>query len=168
MKEKIKSIMSKKTFHICMIIVIIAIILFVLGIIILRYNVEGEIDMPFKLTKITLISSSEGIDKESGENKWAFDINQNNDIYLYIEKNKEYTKQEAIKSIVVDNIMVQKEKDKGMINFYQPNTLQERRDFSKYTTKLNAKNRISRRYGVRYKEFKNIQSRWNYCLSICQ
>ena len=97
MKEKIRSFMNTKAFHMCMVIIIIAIILFVLGIIILKYNVEGEKNMPFNLSKITVISSSEGVDKESGENKWAFDINQNNDLYLYIEKNSNFGKQEAIK-----------------------------------------------------------------------
>lgn len=130
MKEKIKYIMGKKSFHICMMIVIIAVILFALGLIVLRYSVEGETNMPFELTKITVISSSEGIDKELGENRWAFDINQNNDIYLYIEKNENYKKQEAIKSILIDNIQVQKEKEKGTVNFYKPNSSESGRAFS--------------------------------------
>ena len=130
MKEKIKYIMGKKSFHICMIIAIITVILFALGLIVLRYNVEGETNMPFELTKITLISSSEGVDKDSGENRWAFDINQNNDIYLYIEKNENYTRQEAIKSILIDNIQVQKEKEKGIVNFYKPNSSESSRTFS--------------------------------------
>lgn len=121
MKEKLRYIIGKKSFHICMVIVMIAIILFVLGIIVLKYNVEGETNMPFKLKKIILISSSEGIDKDAGENKWAFDINQNNDIYLYIEKNQNYDKQEAIKAITIDNINVQKDEEKGSIKFYKPN-----------------------------------------------
>ena len=108
-----------------MIIVIIAIILFTLGIIVLRYSVEGETNMPFNLSKITIISSSEGIDKDSGENKWAFDVNQNNDIYMYIEKNKQYTKEEAIKSINITNINVEKQKQKGNIIFYKPDQLSE-------------------------------------------
>ena len=84
MKNKITNLINKKYFHLCMVIIIIAVILFGLGIIILKYNVEGETNMPFDLNKIIIISSSEGIDKESGENKWAFDVNQNNDIFLYI------------------------------------------------------------------------------------
>lgn len=130
MKEKIKYIMGKKSFHICMMITIITTILFTLGLIVLRYSVEGETNMPFELTKITIISSSEGVDKNSGENRWAFDINQNNDIYLYIEKNENYTKQEAIKSIVIDNIQVQKEKEKGTVSFYKPNSSETTRTFS--------------------------------------
>lgn len=122
MKEKIKYLLSKKAFHISMLIVIIVIILFALGIIVLKYNVEGETNMPFVLNKIVLISSVEGTDKDAGENRWAFDISQNNDINLYIEKNKNYDKQEAIKSILIDNINVERNTEKGIINFYRPNT----------------------------------------------
>jgi len=130
MKEKIKYIMGKKSFHICMVMIIIAVILFTVGILALRYSVEGETNMPFNLSKIVLISSSEGTDKEAGENRWAFDINQNNDIYLYIEKNKNYDKQEVIKSIEINNIQVQKEKEKGTINLYRPNTSETGGTFS--------------------------------------
>ena len=122
MKEKLKDLMNKKAFHISMLIVIVAIILFVLGIIVLQYNIEGETNMPFVLNKIAIISSVEGTDKEAGENRWAFDISQNNDINLYIEKNKNYDKQEAIKSILIDNIEIQRNSEKGKINFYRPNT----------------------------------------------
>lgn len=130
MKETIKYIMGKKSFHICIVIVIIAIILFILGMIILRYNVEGETNMPFQLKKIILISSSEGVDKEAGENKWAFDINQNNDIYLYIERNQNYKKQEAIKAITINHINVQKQEEKGNIRFYRPNISEDAKIFT--------------------------------------
>ena len=122
MKEKLKYLMNKKAFHISMLIVIVAIILFVLGIIVLQYNIEGETNMPFVLNKIAVISSVEGTDKEAGSNRWAFDVSQNNDINLYIEKNKNYDKQEAIKSILIDNIEIQRNSEKGKINFYRPNT----------------------------------------------
>ena len=122
MKEKIKYLMSKKSFHISMLIIIVAAILFGLGIVVLRYNVEGETNMPFSLNKVTIVSSVEGIDKDAGENRWAFDISQNNDFYFYIQKNKNYDKEEAIKEVVIDNITVQKENEKGTINFYRPNT----------------------------------------------
>ena len=90
MRETLRKIVNKKYFHMCMILVIIVVILFVLGVIALKYNVEGETNMPFNLSKITIISSSEGIDKENLENRWAFDVNQNNDVFLYIEKNENY------------------------------------------------------------------------------
>lgn len=122
MKEKLKYLMNKKAFHISILIVMVAIILFVLGIIVLQYNIEGETNMPFVLNKIAVISSVEGTDKEAGSNRWAFDVSQNNDINLYIGKNKNYDKQEAIKSILIDNIEIQRNSEKGKINFYRPNT----------------------------------------------
>ena len=45
--------LNKKIFHIIMIIVIIFAILCMAGILILRYQVEGESNMPFKITKIS-------------------------------------------------------------------------------------------------------------------
>lgn len=121
MKEKIKYLIGKKSFHTCVIIVIITAMLFVLGITVLKYSVEGETNMPFNLNKIIVISSAEGAEKEANGNRWAFNINQNADIYLYIEKNENYKEQEAIKSIVIDNIKVEKQEEKGTTNFYRPN-----------------------------------------------
>lgn len=130
MIDKVKYLMDKKSFHIVVTITIIAVILFVLGIVILRYNVEGETNMPFNLTKMIVISSSEGQDKEQKESKWAFDLSQNNDIYLYIEKNKDYSKEEAIERIIIDNINLGREKELGIINYYRPNILETGGSFS--------------------------------------
>ncbi len=132
MIDKIKYITSKKSFHICMTIIIIAVILFVAGIMILRYQVEGETNMPFEITKITLISTSDGIDKnQEGEStNWAFDINQNNDIYIYIEKNDNYKEEEAIRSIVIDGLNVQRDKELGTVKFYRPNVSETGTNFS--------------------------------------
>ena len=120
MKETLKKIVNIKYFHICMIFTIIVIILFTLGMICLKYNVEGETNMPFRLSKITVISSLEGIDKENLENKWAFDVNQNNDVFLYIEKNKKNKKEEAIKTIKIENFNITKEMEKGEAKLFKP------------------------------------------------
>ena len=130
MLDKIKRFTKTKMFHLCMVIVIIAVILFAVGIIALRYAVEGETNMPFELSKITVISSSEGKDKVVEASKWAFDINQNNDIYLYIEKNDNSNKQEIIKEIEINNINVEKNTEKGEIKIYKPTTAEEATIFS--------------------------------------
>ena len=104
MLDKIRLITNSKMFHIVMLIVIVVAILFVAGIIVLKYNVEGETNMPFKLSKISLISSQEGIDKQATDTKWAFDVSQNNDVYIYIEKNNSYSKTEAIRSVKIENV----------------------------------------------------------------
>lgn len=111
--------MKKKYFHRIAIILIFTIILFALGIMILIYHVEGETNMPFKLSKIAIISSSEGIDKEVPETKWAFDIHQNNDVFLYIDKNQGYGKTEAIKAVEINNIQIEANQ-KENVKIYKP------------------------------------------------
>ncbi len=120
MIEKIRNITNKKQFHIMVIVLIILILLFFLLFTILRYNVEGEKNMPFMLTKISVISQSLGEDKEKEGMKWAFNVNETNDIYLYIEKNPNYEKQELIKSIEIDSISIEKMPNIGETKFYKP------------------------------------------------
>ena len=103
MKEKIKQLANTRQFHICMVLVIIFAILFIAGIISLKYNVEGEGNPPFNLSKISIISNIDGTDTEDTENKWNLEVNQNNDIYLYIKKNENYKYTETISSVVINN-----------------------------------------------------------------
>lgn len=154
MKEKIKYIMSKKSFHTCVIIIIVAVMLFFLGITVLKYSVEGETNMPFNLSKIILINSAEGTEREAGESKWAFNINQNADIYLYIEKNKNYKEQEAIKSILIDNIQVERQEENGTISFYRPNINEKGTTFS--NTEENLVQNIEYE-GAMETDFKNLK-----------
>ena len=99
MEEKIK---IKKAVKRSITLFIIVLILAIVGLVILRYNVEGEQNMPFNLSELTVISSAEGIKKEdSSENKWNVDVCQTNDIYLNIKKNKNYKNTEIIKSIEI-------------------------------------------------------------------
>ena len=86
----------------------------------LKYDVEGETNMPFYLSRIVVISSAEGIQKEKTENIWDLDILQNNDIYLEIEKNEKNNKTELIDSIVLDNFVINKQPQKGELNIYKP------------------------------------------------
>ena len=124
-KDKIKNLTNKKSFHLCMVITIVAVILFIVGIIILRYNVEGEKNMPFELSKISIISTQEGIDKTLPDTKWTFDVYQSNDIYLYIDKNNNYGKTEIIKSVKIDNINIKTNQEK-QVNIYKPDNKEEK------------------------------------------
>lgn len=125
MLNKIRGITNKRYFHIAVLIILLAVILFIVGIIILRYSVEGETNMPFELSKISVISSGEGIDKEAVDTKWAFDIYQSNDIFLYIDKNDNYGKTEIIKSVTLNNIQIESNK-KDNIKIYKPDSEQEK------------------------------------------
>lgn len=109
-----------KILKISLIIIITVAILFTIGIILLSYSVEGETNLPFKITKIRTISSSEGVEKQDGEDMWALDINQNNDIYIYIEKNPNYGRTEIIDKIKLDNFQIKRNTEIGELNIYQP------------------------------------------------
>ena len=111
---------KQKIFHSVIITIIIIAILSVGGMFILRYQVEGESNMPFKISKISIIESVEGTESEGAGEKWNFNVDENNDIYIYLEKNSTYGKTEIIQSVEVKNINVNKTKEKGTVKFYKP------------------------------------------------
>lgn len=115
---------GKKIFHICMIIGIIAAILIGVWILTLVYQVEGETNLPFEISKIAVISSVNGKDNKDESNIWNITVNQNNDMYIYIDKNKDYSKTEVIDTITIDNIAINKEIQKGETHVYKPAELE--------------------------------------------
>ena len=125
MLDNLKKLTKSKSFHICMIMIIVVVILFIVGMLILRYHVEGETNMPFELTKITMISSQEGISDGQTDTKWSYDVHQANDIYLYIDKNDNYHKTEIIQSVMIDNIQVEAD-NREHIKIYKPDAQEEK------------------------------------------
>ena len=125
MKKSLKTLTCKKSFHLVVIIVIITVLLCILVGTILKYDVEGEKNMPFTLSKIAIISTSEGTDKENKDYKWDFLVDQNNDIYIYIEKNNNYSKTEVIDNVVLDNFYFEKSNETGEIGIYKPDSNNE-------------------------------------------
>lgn len=122
MKDKIREFINTKQFHIIMVCLIIFIIIFIAGISTLKYYVEGDNKLPFVLSKISIISNVEGIDVEDANNKWNLDVNQSNDIYLYIKKNDDFDKNETIKNIILDNFNVEQSPNVGKLKLYKPDT----------------------------------------------
>ena len=117
---------NRKIIHVILIIVVIFVILFVSGIFILRYQVEGESNMPFTITNISIIQTVEGIENNDTENKWNFNVNENNDIYIYLEKNLNYNKTEIIESVTINNISIKRENETGTSKIYKPVTDEKR------------------------------------------
>ena len=109
---------GKKILKSCIIAIVITIIIAGVIIYFLRYEIVGETNMPFDLSKITIISLVGGKDKEDEENKWNIYVEQNNDIYLYIKKNEGYKKTEIIDSILINNFNIDNEEN---VNIYRPN-----------------------------------------------
>ena len=122
MKEKIQQIINTKQFHIIMLLFIIFAILFVVGIISLKYNVEGEGNLPFYISKISIISNVEGTDVEDNTNKWNLQVNQNNDIYLYIKKNDDYKDTEIIENVKLNNFNIEQNSKIGEIKLLKPDS----------------------------------------------
>lgn len=111
---------KQRIFHSVIIAIIVIAILCVGGMFILKYQVEGESNMPFKISKISIIESVEGTETQGTGEKWNFDVAENNDIYIYLEKNFSYGKTEIIQSVDVKNINVNKAKSVGEVKFYKP------------------------------------------------
>ena len=113
---------KKQTIKLMIAIAILAIILILVLMAMIKYEVEGEQNMPFKLSKIIIVSNAEGIEnKTENELKWDFDIFQNNDVSFYIDSNTE-DENLLIKSVTIDNIQILKAPQKGEVKVYMPNS----------------------------------------------
>ena len=111
-KEIIKAVLA---------VAFLVILICIVGIMMIRYSVEGEKDMPFYLSKITMISTAEGVEHADSIEKWNMDIYQNNDIYFSIEKSENADEDETIKSVSIENIQITKTPAVGAIKSYMPN-----------------------------------------------
>lgn len=114
----------KRVIKACLSIALLAVILVIVVTIMMKYNVEGEKNMPFKLSKITIISTAEGIEDSQNDNnvKWKLNILQNNDLYFTISKNENYDKEDIIESVKIENIKIVTEPKVGEIKAYMPNS----------------------------------------------
>ena len=120
---RISELKGKKIVHICVILGIIVLILIIAGIIMLRYQVEGETNLPFELSKMIVVSTAESNEIEAvADTKWNFSVNQYNDIYLEIQKNDEYTKNTNIKNITFENFVIEKNSGAENIKLYRVNS----------------------------------------------
>lgn len=105
---------------------ILVLFIALIGLIILKYHVEGEQNMPFDLSEILVVSTAEGNQKEeTGDNNWNVDIYQTNDVYLNIKKNKNYKDTEIIKNIEIKNINIDEKPSIGKIELYVPSNENE-------------------------------------------
>lgn len=115
---------KRQTIKLVVAIFILVIILAFVGIVMMKYEVEGETNMPFTLSKIVVVSSAEGQENKESDLKWDFSINQNNDVYFYIDQNtnREVEEDLLIKNVTISNIQITKSPQKGTIQTYMPNS----------------------------------------------
>ena len=115
---------KKQNMKLIIAIFLLVLILILVAMMLLKYEVEGEQDMPFKLSKIIIVSTAQGVDKEESDLPWDFNVYQKNDVNFYIDAN-EKTKNNndlLIKSVEISNIVVEKAPEKGTVKAYMPNS----------------------------------------------
>ena len=113
----------KQTIKLIVSVAILVLLFIFVAIMMIKYEVEGETNMPYKLSKIVVIGTVEGIETETDtDKKWDFDIYQNNDVYFYIDKNENNSSDELIKSVKISNIQITNAPQKGTIKTYMPNS----------------------------------------------
>lgn len=98
---------KRKTIQISGIIIIAVMVVTVISIALLKYQVEGEKDMPYTLKQMVVISTANGTNTVQEANKWNIEIYQNTDIYFDIERNEEHKSSENIKNIKIQNIKIE-------------------------------------------------------------
>lgn len=129
----------KQKIKFSVIIAVIAITIFIAIFAVVRYQVEGEKNMPFKLGKIIVISSAstspvtkeetsvENVDEQAGVQEenylWEENVIQTNDVYIYLDKNEDFKEDEVIKNVRIENIQILKNVNLGKIQVYMPNSL---------------------------------------------
>ena len=84
-----KPIQSKKNriLHILTISIFVILVCALAFFVIFKYQVEGEKNAVFDISKILVVSTVEGVSKDVPTAKWDLNVNQNNDVYITIEKN---------------------------------------------------------------------------------
>lgn len=94
-------------------------ILFTTFFIMYKYYVEGEKNIPFNISKILIISSAETQNFAKNGEIYEADVAQKNDIYIAVEKNKNYKEEDTIKKIIFNNFTIVEAGEKGIVKFYK-------------------------------------------------
>ena len=117
---KRSSFSKKRIIHIYAIIFVVIIILLFAFVLMFKYHVEGEQNLPFNLKKINIISTAESALSQDEQEVWHAKILQKNDIFFVIEKNSNYKKEETIKKILFENFEVTKSNENMIVSLYRP------------------------------------------------
>ncbi len=122
-KKMNKSSFSKKRIiHTFVVIFVLIIIMLIATLLMFKYQIEGEKNLPFNIKKINVISTAESNITQDEEGIWHAGILQKNDVFFTIEKNSNYKKEEAIKKISFENFQTTKSNEEIIINIYRPTT----------------------------------------------
>lgn len=124
------SFSKKRTIHIYIIIFILVMIILIAATLMFKYYVEGEKNLPFNLKKINVISTAESALNQDEEGNWHAKILQKNDVFFAIEKNSNYKKEEAIRTVIFENFQIIKSNQNMIVNIYRPTISANSYDYS--------------------------------------
>ena len=111
-------------------IVVLILIAIIITFIMYKYHVEGESNMPFEVSEFLVISTAQTTGTIINEESYESNIIQKNDVYISLEKNPEYEKDEIIKKVSFNNFKITKTNEKGITNVYRPAMSEKVYDFS--------------------------------------
>ena len=114
MKTNTKNALKKSIF-----IAFLLILITVVFSIVVKYDVEGEATLPYSLEKILIVSKVSTSNNEDPANLWNISLEEDNDVYLYINKTDEES-DNTIKSISLENFTVTKKSKIGEPIIYRP------------------------------------------------
>ena len=110
--------MKKNLLKKCLFIFFLAALIMVVISIMLKYDVEGEKELPFSISKILLVSTVDGNEQADEQNVWNIDVTQVNDIYMYLDKTID--DEQTINQIRIENFVVRKAPVKGTLKVLRP------------------------------------------------
>ena len=100
-------------------ITIILIAIFIIAILLFKHYIQNDTQIPLKINKILTVSTASGVQDEEGDTIWDLNLNQDNDIYIYLEPNKNYANKEKVKKITIEKFSVIKQSKIGTIEIHK-------------------------------------------------
>ena len=106
----------KKSLFIAFILIVITVVISI----VIKYDVEGEKEIPYKLEKIEITSHIDANDnEEKTENIWDVNLKEDNNVYVFLTKRNEDVK-ETIKEVKLSNFKVTEKSKVGEVKIYRP------------------------------------------------
>ncbi len=133
------SFFNRKIVHTFIIIFVVIIILLIATMIMLKYHVEGEKNLPFNIKKINIMSTAQTYDTQEKNDNWYTKVLQRNDFFFVIGKNENDKSQDAIKKVTFENFQINQTNENMTINIYRP---YEQVDKYEYTDEYKVENSL--------------------------
>lgn len=111
--------MKEKIFKKCLFAAFLVVLFAVVISIMLKYDVEGEKELPFSISKILVVSTVDGNLNDDQENIWNIGVTQVNDLYIYVDKSIAEDEQ-TIKEIRIENFVINKSPNIGKLKVLRP------------------------------------------------